>query len=266
MSLNAKLGSKSPQASGNAASDAREDAVEIEKLLAKAKRSGVKAFLRGLLPKAPTVAGPGDEGATAAPPRTTAATSAATTASESASSTQQPVALATPAPVYPKSAFLPIETFAFDGGDSGSTVEVYITANMEGIKEAAKERVTCSYTATSFDLQILDFRGKNYRMLKENLEHDIVPEESKVVVKKNSVVVKLRKKKGKHGFDYWSNLTTKGKKRVDDIDEKNPSAGITDMLKEMYEDGDEKTRRLIGEAMSKKPGDSSLPSFGADDY
>ena len=35
---------------------------------------------------------------------------------------------------------------------------------------------------------------------------------------------------------------------------------------EACNDGDETTRRIIGEAMSKKPGGTSLPSFGKDDY
>lgn len=38
--------------------------------------------------------------------------------------------------------------------------------------------------------------GKNYRLLKENLDKEIVPEESKVVVKKNQVKVQLRKASG----------------------------------------------------------------------
>jgi len=242
-----------------------EDALEIEKLLLKAKRSGVKAFLRSLLPPVVPAVKVRDGAAAVACPEP-AGSAAAAKDTAVATSRQQPVAVPGPSPVFAKSAFLPIETFAFDGGQSGSTVEVYISAGMEGVKEAAKERVSCDFTRNSFDLQIKDFKGKNYRMLKTNLEKDIVPEESKVVVKKNSVVLKLRKKLGEHGFDYWSNLTSKSTKRIDDIDKKNPSAGIQDMLKEMYEDGDEKTRRIIGEAMSKKEGDTSLPSFGKDDY
>ena len=103
-------------------------------------------------------------------------------------------------------------------------------------------------------------------MFKDNLEKDIVPEKSKFVVKKNSIVIKLKKTEEEHGgFGYWTNLTSKTKKRVDDIDSKNPAAGITDMLKEMYEDGDEKTRKLIGQAMSKRgTGESSMPNM--DDY
>ena len=70
-------------------------------------------------------------------------------------------------------------------------------------------------------------------MFKDNLEKDIDPENSKFVVKKNSIVIKLRKKKEGSSYGFWSNLTSKTKKRVDDIDSKNPYAGITDMLKEL---------------------------------
>ena len=83
-------------------------------------------------------------------------------------------------------------------------------------------------------------------------------------MKKNSVVVKLRKVKGEKGYDYWGNLTSKTNKRIEDIDSKNPRDGILEMMKEMYDDGDEKTRRMIGEAMSKEG--PSTKSFLKDDY
>jgi len=51
----------------------------------------------------------------------------------------------------------------------------------------------CSYTSDSFDLTVTGLAGKNYRLVKENLEHDIVPAECTVVVKKDKVTIKLKK-------------------------------------------------------------------------
>jgi hypothetical protein len=38
-------------------------------------------------------------------------------------------------------------------------------------------------------------QGKDYRLLKTNLEHDIVPADCKTIVKADKIVVKLKKEK-----------------------------------------------------------------------
>lgn len=119
-----------------------------------------------------------------------------------------------------------------------------------GVGEA-KDRVTANFTASSFDLQVHDLAGKNYRLVNNNLEKDIVPEESSFTVKKNKVVLKLKKKKGEYSYEHWSALTAKKKREEEKAASKDPSAGIMDMMKNMYEDGDENMKRIIGEAMLK---------------
>jgi calcyclin binding protein len=41
--------------------------------------------------------------------------------------------------------------------------------------------------------QVWGLSGRNYRLIKDNLDKDIVPDKSKIVVKKNKVVIKLQK-------------------------------------------------------------------------
>ena len=41
--------------------------------------------------------------------------------------------------------------------------------------------------------QVHDLDGKNYRLFKENLDKEIVPQESKIVVKRDQVKIQLRK-------------------------------------------------------------------------
>lgn len=38
-----------------------------------------------------------------------------------------------------------------------------------------------------------DLVGKSYRLLQNNLDKDIVPEESKILIKKDKVIIKLQK-------------------------------------------------------------------------
>jgi hypothetical protein len=56
-----------------------------------------------------------------------------------------------------------------------------------------KDNVTCDFTNCSFDLKVHGLNGKNYRLINDNLEKDIVPGQSKFVVKKNKVVITLQK-------------------------------------------------------------------------
>jgi calcyclin binding protein len=151
--------------------------------------------------------------------------------------------------IHSGSAYVPIESFAWDqGGYNSAIVTVYI--DLEGIG-AAKECVNCRFTTTSFDLQILNFNGKNYRLVKDNLEKEIVPEQSKYIVKKDKIVIKLQKVKGEYSFEHWTKLTTNKTKEETEAKKKDPSAGIMDMMKDMYNEGDENMKKIIGEAMLK---------------
>lgn len=105
--------------------------------------------------------------------------------------------------------------------------------------------------ASSFDLTILDLNGKNYRLVKENLEKDIVPEESKMIVKRDKIVVKLKKKKGQYSYETWTSLTSKKSKDEATKSKADPMGGLMDMMKDMYDSGDDKTKAMIGEAMLK---------------
>merc|ERR1712183_759472 len=92
--------------------------------------------------------------------------------------------------------------------------QVSVDVRMKGIESLPKESVTCDFTESSFDLKIIGFEGKNHRMVKTNLDKDIVPSESSVKVKKNHVIVTLQKVKGEYGYDSWSDLQAKGKRKT----------------------------------------------------
>jgi len=116
-----------------------------------------------------------------------------------------------------------------------------------------KEQIKCDFHTSSFDLIVKNLEGKSYRLVKTNLEKDIVPDKSKYIVKSDKIVIKLAKVKGEYGsFDYWSKLTNEkkgvtGSKKSDD-----PSAGLMDMMKDMYDSGDDNMKKMIGETMMKQ--------------
>ena len=118
-----------------------------------------------------------------------------------------------------------VDKYAWDnGGHNDPKVTIYLTENMEGVS-AVKDRVSCEFDEWGFDLKVMGLNGVNYRFLKDNLEHKIVPSESKFIVKKNGINIKLAKAKGDLGIlDAWTKLESKKTKAQKEADA-NKAAG-----------------------------------------
>ena len=125
------------------------------------------------------------------------------------------------------STYVPVTDYAWDQGDGYATTTVSIFVELPGVG-AVKDNVSFSCTPTSFDLKVHGLGGKNYRLLNDNLEKDIVPADSKIIVKKDKVVIKLQKKKGEYSFEHWSALTAKKKRDADGNakKDKDPMGGL----------------------------------------
>jgi len=84
-------------------------------------------------------------------------------------------------------------------------------------------------------------------------EKDIDPTKSKIIIKADKVIVKLSKKKqGDYGgYDFWTQLTAK-KARPKKGEKDDPQASIMQMMKDMYDEGDDNMRKVIGETMMKQ--------------
>lgn len=156
------------------------------------------------------------------------------------------------APVVPSQHYTTIDKYAFDaGGYNSPTVSIYIA--LPNVGSIPRDNITCSFSASSFDLIVRDLGGKSYRLVNDNLENDIVPEKSKILVKADKIVIKLGKKKTEYGgHDHWSQLTAKKDKKKKAADAANPAAGIMDLMKDMYDSGDDNMKRMIGETMQKQ--------------
>ena len=61
------------------------------------------------------------------------------------------------------------------------------------------------------------------------------------------------KVKGEYGsYDSWNQLTAKKKKKDKAATKDNPMGGIMDMMKDMYDKGDDNMKKMIGETMMKQ--------------
>jgi len=235
------------------ASELQADVDEVQRMLDEAKRPAVRSELQRVLTKL--------SGELKALKDGQSATSMPAEAASSQQAKTAPVAAPyVPAQVDVRAAgpWLEITTFAEDlGGYDKPTVTIDV--RFKGIEQLPAESVTCDFATTSFDLKIFGYEGKNHRMLKTNLEKDIVVAESSVRVKKNHVIVTLQKVKGQYGYESWAGLCAKGKRKETKKDE-NPQDSLMGMMKDMYDDGDDSMKKIIGEAMLKsRSGEKSDP-------
>lgn len=148
--------------------------------------------------------------------------------------------------------YVPISSFAFDaGGYNGKFVTLYVS--LVGVGSLDRSNITCKFTKESFDLIVKDYQGKTLRLMRDNLEHNIDNEKSKIIVKADKIVIKLAKVKGEYSYDSWTNLTDKkGKKKKAEEKRKDPSSSIMELMKDMYDSGDDKMKKMIGETMLKQ--------------
>tara|TARA_B110000285_G_C14719545_1_gene421507 strand:- start:118 stop:444 length:327 start_codon:yes stop_codon:yes gene_type:complete len=65
-----------------------------------------------------------------------------------------------------------------------------------------KDNVTCTFGDRTFELQVLNYKGENYRFGVQNLHHRILTKDCSWSLKSNNVQVTLRKRKNED--NWWS--------------------------------------------------------------
>jgi calcyclin binding protein len=232
------------------------DAEEIDNAAKELKRPGARLQLDSLAKKLRKEA--------AALKRVEQSQAAATKQAPKPTPVSTPVAASAPpkkveaAPLPAPSAsssvkYTTVDRFSFDPGQyKDKFVTIYVP--LPGVGSISKDNIACQFSKNSFDLIARDLKGKSYRLFKDNIDKDIDVEKSKYIVKADKIVVKLCKIMGEYGsYDMWTQLTDpkkKDKKRATTKD--NPMASITDLMKDMYESGDDKMKKMIGETMLKQ--------------
>jgi len=134
--------------------------------------------------------------------------------------------------------YVPLDKFSWD--QDNDKIKIYVF--LEGVEE---EKVETDFKPKSVDIKFHDVQGKNYRCAIPKLNKEIVPEKCKLLVKPSKVIITLFKaSKGN-----WLDLHFKEDKLKPSTDkDKDPMAGIMDLMKNMYEEGDEEMKRTIAKA------------------
>ena len=111
------------------------------------------------------------------------------------------------------------------------------------------------FTKTSFDVCVLNWKGRNYRFSCFNLSKEINPTDSYVKQTNSGLIVYLAKA---NTSDFWDSLEKKkglfGNKDEDSpaLDKnKDPNQSLMEMMRDMYQNGDPEMKRMIAEAWTK---------------
>ena len=152
--------------------------------------------------------------------------------------------------------FTTIGGYGWDQKDQ--LVKVYVTKDLDGIGKHDEELIRADFSKNSADLKIIDFNGRNLRLGLAPLAHPIVPDESKIQIKSNSITMTLKKADASH----WESLLQTGKsgKKLTKPDTSalgdDPQASLMGMMRDLYNSGDDEIKKSIAQGWAKaKPED-----------
>ncbi|XP_060053886.1 calcyclin-binding protein isoform X2 [Erinaceus europaeus] len=139
-----------------------------------------------------------------------------------------------------------ISNYGWDQSDK--FVKIYIT--LTGVHQVPHENVQVHFTERSFDLLVKSLNGKNYSMIVNNLLKPISVEGSSKKVKTDTVLILCKKKVENTRWDYLTQVEKecKEKEKPSYDTETDPSEGLMNVLKKIYEDGDDDMKRTINKA------------------
>jgi calcyclin binding protein len=161
-----------------------------------------------------------------------------------------------------------ITTYAWD--QSEKFLKLYVT--VPGAAPGQESQIRFEVQPKSADFYANDITGKNYFFTVKGLLLAVTPEGSQFKVKKNEILLMLKKKDEGKSWPAVTELEFQEKeKNKPKMDDKmgDPNDGLMKMMKQMYETGDDDMKRNINkawtEAQDKKKdgtGDGSMSMAG----
>ncbi|CAA7401986.1 unnamed protein product [Spirodela intermedia] len=167
-----------------------------------------------------------------------------------------PTATVVASPSTAASALNYVTLGSFSWDQDNDKLKIYVS--LEGVEQ---EKVDAVFKPTSVDIKFHGVQGKNYRCAIAKLNKEIDPGKCRAVVKPSRVIITLQKaSKGN-----WLDLHFKEDKFKPSMEkDKDPMGGIMDLMKNMYEEGDEDMKRTIAKAWSDaRSGKTADPLKGA---
>ncbi|CDW53131.1 Calcyclin binding protein [Trichuris trichiura] len=140
-----------------------------------------------------------------------------------------------------------LTNYAWDQSDK--FVKIYFSIPTEETIEESNMKV--EFKETGFQFEIKHLGGKNYSFSVGSLLHPVVPGDCYYRLKKNEVVIFLRKKNTGTTWDHLTTVELKAKTRAQpkfDKTDDDPGAGLMNMMRELYASGDDEMKKAIAKA------------------
>ncbi|KAG3294545.1 CACYBP-like [Ictidomys tridecemlineatus] len=138
---------------------------------------------------------------------------------------------------------LKISNYGWDQSDKFVKIDITLT----GVHQVPAKNVPVHFTERSFDLLVRTLNGKNYSMIVKNLLKPISVKGSPRKVKTDTALILCRKKAENTWWEYltWVEKECKKKEKPSYDTKTDPSEGLMNVLKKIYEDGDDDMNRTI---------------------
>ncbi|XP_058453893.1 calcyclin-binding protein [Malaya genurostris] len=142
-----------------------------------------------------------------------------------------------------------LKEYAWDQSDK--FIKIFVTVN--DVQQVPEENVNVGFTEHSFNLLIGNLNNKDYTFVVNHLLNEIDPAKSYRRIKSDMVAIYLAKTKPTR----WEHLTITAKRLQDMKDERlskntkdndDPQAGLMKIMQQLYESGDQDTKRMINKA------------------
>lgn len=158
----------------------------------------------------------------------------------------QDEAMLKPVDLKPKSATantytVNIRNYSWDQSDK--FLKIYIT--LKNVQSLGKAAVITTFEKRGVQVMVHELDGKNYHLNITNLARNIKPDASYHKVKTDMLVVFLAKSE-EHT---WVGVTAEDVRvteaRKPKVDSDDPNAGMMDLMKKMYDEGDDKMKQML---------------------
>jgi len=143
-----------------------------------------------------------------------------------------------------------LSLYAWDQSDK--FIKIYVQ-NLDGVGDLPADQVRCSFEDRGFTLDINNLKNVNYVFKRNRLLHEIKPAQSSFKVKKDMVILSLAKADSKT----WECVLRDEKKAAPEKpipkmdDSKDPGDSLMQLMKNMYETGDDEMKRTIAKAWTE---------------
>jgi len=152
-----------------------------------------------------------------------------------------------------------IKDYSWD--QSEKFVKLYLT-NLPGLGELNQDAVKINFTDESVEVRIQNYKNKNLVFNINKTCHKINPEKSYPKIKSDYLLVFMCKH---NPGSNWSHFTYADKikadssglssdPKMDSSAQDDPSAGLMNMMKKLYDDGDDDMKRTIAKAWTEGQG------------